>query len=162
MERILRRNNAVFVFVLMAVVIFIVPAMSGELHVGQKVVYPGGADQPPKEKDVGLKFKIDHIAVAGEPSADSLPETQDIDELAALQDSGQFRDVIRATEGRKDPVSRAFRVLATLEEAADEKSQVEKELKTARSLAADSRLPEEIRTRLQEKIRELTDQNQED
>ena len=35
------------------------PAFSGSLFVGQKIIYGGGADSSPQEKDAGVKFEAD-------------------------------------------------------------------------------------------------------
>lgn len=54
-----------------------ISAMNGQeanIVIGEKVIYPGGADQPPKEKDTGIKLKITprinddgYITVEAEP-----------------------------------------------------------------------------------------------
>ena len=131
----------------------VVPAWSGELHVGQKVVYPGGADQPPKEKDIGLKLKVDNITVS-EATTPELPDDQEVDDLTALLDTGRFQDVIHAGAGKKDPISRALVALAIMEE----EGRLAEGLQAAQAVASDPRLTDDLRDRLTEKIQEAREQ----
>ncbi len=61
-----------------------ISAVNGQeatITVGSKVIYPGGADQPPKEKDVGVKLKITpRINDDGYITVDAEPEVSKVDE----------------------------------------------------------------------------------
>lgn len=55
--------------------------MEANILVGTKVVYPGGADQPPKEKDTGIKLKITpRINDDGYITVDAEPEVSFVQE----------------------------------------------------------------------------------
>jgi type IV pilus secretin PilQ/predicted competence protein len=61
-----------------------ISAVNGQeanITVGRKVIYPGGADQPPREKDVGVKLKITpRINDDGYITVDAEPEVSKVDE----------------------------------------------------------------------------------
>jgi type IV pilus assembly protein PilQ len=55
--------------------------MEANIMVGRKVVYPGGADQPPKEKDTGIKLKITpRINDDGYITVDAEPEVSFVED----------------------------------------------------------------------------------
>lgn len=59
-----------------------ISAVNGQeasITVGEKVIYPGGADQPPKEKDTGIKLKITpRINDDGYITVDAEPEVSKV------------------------------------------------------------------------------------
>jgi general secretion pathway protein D len=61
-----------------------ISAVNGQeanIVVGTKVIYPGGADQPPKEKDTGIKLKITpRINDDGYITVDAEPEVSFVEE----------------------------------------------------------------------------------
>lgn len=61
-----------------------ISAVNGQeasITVGKKVIYPGGADQPPKEKDTGIKLKITpRINDDGYITVDAEPEVSTVDQ----------------------------------------------------------------------------------
>lgn len=61
-----------------------ISAVNGQeanIVVGKKVIYPGGADQPPKEKDTGIKLKITpRINDDGYITVDAEPEVSFVEE----------------------------------------------------------------------------------
>jgi len=58
-----------------------VNGQEAEIIVGKKVIYPGGADQPPKEKDTGIKLKVTpRINDDGYITVDAEPEVSFVEE----------------------------------------------------------------------------------
>jgi hypothetical protein len=90
------------------------PVWSGELSVGSKVIYPGGADQPPKEKDVGIKLKANVVGGSVATENDELSDVDDSEspDYQGLLDEGNTRLIIDHTAGKTDAESLAFRALA--------------------------------------------------
>lgn len=49
--------NRIVALIVTLFLCFLLPVNAGSLFVGTKVIYPGGANQPPKEKDTGTSLK---------------------------------------------------------------------------------------------------------
>jgi len=97
-----------FIELLMLCQIFASFLFAAELNIGQKVVYPGGADQPPKEKDVGVKLKVNPISASVETREAEATE-EDYEELLK---AGKAREVLKLLGDKNDPVSEGYRILA--------------------------------------------------
>ena len=139
-------------FVLLAAILAVVPFQGqaqSQLTVGTKVIYPGGTDQPPKEKDTGVSLKVGNIHGAvgdGSPSFDGEGTASAYEDM--LQ-TGQAEDLLRALRGKGDPLSRTYRALALLDlgREADAHREIERAL-------ADRQFPEDLRSRLTEALPE--------
>ena len=129
-----------------AFVLFIQPVMAGgaSLTVGTKVIYPGGSDQPPLEKDTGVKFStgIDNQQTTGQSINAATPE-QTANSLAELAESGNFAELLLMAEGRADPDSQAYKALAMYETGDPEEAE-----KLALQLLQNQQLSEELRQKL--------------
>lgn len=117
---------------------------AGELVVGKKVVYPGGADQPPKEKDVGVKLKVESrggTVFTQDPREEDAVEEKDFEAL--LQD-GKTREILDTTAGKTDPASKGYRALAL--EKVDRRNEARS---TAQEALKSDDLPDDLRERLE-------------
>ncbi len=102
------KTESVTVFFLLS---FSLVLAAAELNVGKKVVYPGGADQPPKEKDTGIKLKVDVISATTFSKEDDTPDQEEMEKL--LQE-GDGKKLLETTANRSDPVSKAYEAMALL------------------------------------------------
>ena len=84
-----------------------VNGQEAEIIVGTKVIYPGGADQPPQEKDTGIKLKITpRINDDGYITVDAEPEVSFVEEWS---DGGRYpvigtraaRTTVRVRDGEE-------------------------------------------------------------
>lgn len=117
------------------------------LTVGTKVIYPGGADQPPKEKDTGVSLKVGNVIAHGSEGSNvaglSLAPGQAA--LETLLEEGRAEDILRVVGSRSDPLSRTYRALALLEQGKTLEARQEAE----RALAL-RQFPPNLRDRLEE------------
>ncbi len=138
--------------VLLAAVLaaFSMPGLAqSQLTVGTKVIYPGGTDQPPKEKDTGVSLKVGNLHGAvgnGSPSFEGEGTASAYEDM--LQ-SGQAEDLLRALRGKIGPLARTYRALALLDlgREADARREIERAL-------ADRQFPEDLRSRLTDALPE--------
>lgn len=141
-------------FVLFAAILAAFPMLAAgqsQLTVGTKVIYPGGTDQPPKEKDTGVSLKVGNIHGA---VGDGCPSNEGEGAESAYEDmlqSGQAEDLLRVLRGKADPLSRTYRALALLDlgREADAHREIERAL-------ADRQFPEDLRSRLTDALPEAT------
>lgn len=85
----------------------------GKLTAGTKVIYPGGADQPPREKDTGVVLNADAIANSttndnGELDSGLLNN----DSLEKLEAAGNYDLMLQLLANRSDPVAMAYKAIA--------------------------------------------------
>jgi type IV pilus assembly protein PilQ len=87
-----------------------ISAVNGQeanINVGSKVIYPGGADQPPKEKDTGIKLKIiPRINDDGYITVDAEPEVSFVKEwsnngMYPVIDSRAAKTTVRVRDGEE-------------------------------------------------------------
>jgi len=145
------RNRSFFYESIMALVFAAVVsslwAQAGSLTVGTKVIYPGGTDQPPKEKDTGITFKVGNIhgSVGSEETVDvSFSQENTWQELI---DSGKSEDLLKALRGKSDPLAATFRVLAYMDLGVvpSARREAEKALKNPN-------FPEDLKERIEEAL----------
>ena len=87
-----------------------ISAVNGQeasITVGTKVIYPGGADQPPKEKDTGIKLKITprinddgYITVDAEPEV-SFVETWSNNGMYPVIGTRSAKTTVRVRDGEE-------------------------------------------------------------
>lgn len=83
--------------------------LAGSLSVGTKVIYPGGADQPPKEKDTGVSLKADVVGIARGSESD----TQEANEhFQQMLDFGEYEKLIDEIGESDDPEILSLKALA--------------------------------------------------
>ena len=123
-----------------------IPSSGAELNVGSKIVYPGGADQPPKEKDVGVKLKVEPVSSSIETQEEFASE----EDLAVLLSDGQTSKILSFTADKKDPSSQAYRALALF--AVDRKKEAEQ---VARKVLKSDDLSSDLRDKLEEALTKL-------
>jgi hypothetical protein len=164
-----RRLCAPSILLLVLCLLITSPSVDGgSLVVGDKVVYPGGADSPPKEKDVGIKLNAevrggpgrarpDSDATLGTDSDVSLPgtgspafaQTGDGDEQEGILDdywvSGDWNAILSETSGRDDSVSCAYRALALFQTGSSAEAR-----RLARNALTDEDLAVDLQIRLEE------------
>ncbi|NLI77616.1 MAG: hypothetical protein GX442_14410 [Candidatus Riflebacteria bacterium] len=138
--------------VLLAAILAAVPFQTlaqSQLTVGTKVIYPGGTDQPPKEKDTGVSLKVGNIHGAVGDGSPSLSGEGAASAYEDMLQSGQAEDLLRALRGQGDPLSRTYRALALLDlgREADAHREIERAL-------ADRHFPEDLRSRLADALPE--------
>lgn len=137
-------NVQVIIVFLVSSLFFFSPLLAGSLNVGTKVIYPGGADQPPKEKDTGISFKADVTGVAREEGQAGDDETIDAE---TMLENGEYEELLSHLDGRNDRQSLALKSLALYYN-----DQVEAAVEIAKKLLADPDLPEATRKRLNEEL----------
>lgn len=130
--------------------VFSLPVASdaGSLTVGTKVIYSGGSDQPPVEKDTGVKFStskssadpVGSAADNGPSEQSSLNSPAVLDEM---MENGDFDELLLAVEGREDPDSQAYMALVMYENGDSEKAKA-----IAINLLKKGRLRPELRKKL--------------
>lgn len=127
-----------------------IASVAGSLTVGSKVIYSGGSDQPPVEKDTGVKFSTGSSSSTSADSAaagaDAMPEQSSTDSPAtfdAMIENGEFDELLLAVEGRDDPESKAYMALAMYENGDSEKAE-----EIARKLLKTGQLQPELRQKL--------------
>ena len=132
--------------------VFSLPVASdaGSLTVGTKVIYSGGSDQPPVEKDTGVKFSTgkSSVAPAGSTADNGPSEQSSLNSpavLDAMMENGEFDELLLAVEGREDPDSQAYMALAMSENGDSEKAEA-----IARNLLKAGQLKPELRKKLLE------------
>ena len=81
-------------------------SFAGSLNVGTKVIYPGGADQPPKEKDTGVSLKTDVVGIAEEQSSNQL------DSYRKMLEEGNYQELLENLEGNDSPEYQTLKALA--------------------------------------------------
>ncbi|MEW6709895.1 MAG: hypothetical protein AB1403_08755 [Candidatus Riflebacteria bacterium] len=97
-----------FLAILLVLVILLpVAVRAGSLTVGTKVIYPGGADQPPKEKDTGVSFKAEVTGIARSSDGNYQPE-----QIMQMLDQGDYDQVLAITRDRHDSQSLAIKAIA--------------------------------------------------
>ncbi|KAF1083275.1 MAG: hypothetical protein GQF41_0053 [Candidatus Rifleibacterium amylolyticum] len=84
-----------------------VNGQEAEIIVGTKVIYPGGADQPPKEKDTGIKLKITprinddgYITVDAEPEV-SFVESWSNNNMYPVIGTRSAKTTVRVRDGEE-------------------------------------------------------------
>ena len=118
-----------------------VPGMlhAGSLTVGTKVIYPGGADQPPKEKDTGVSLKVDVVGVA-EPDQAASTEASSSASLAEMSDNGDYEKILEAVKTPVTLEQKAWKAIALWHTGKEEQaSQLGKGLLKDPSLSPDLR-----------------------
>ncbi|MDD3148537.1 MAG: hypothetical protein PHD82_14685 [Candidatus Riflebacteria bacterium] len=129
-----------------AFILFVLPVIvsGASLTVGTKVIYPGGTDQPPLEKDSGVKFSTGENGDQTAEQGRSIPNTaQTADSLAELAESGDFTELLQVTESRNDPDSQAYKALAMYETGDTEEAE-----ELALKLLKNQQLSDELRQKL--------------
>lgn len=116
----------------------------GKLSVGTKVIYPGGADQPPREKDTGTSLSAESRSSA------ILDEEKDFSEgmitnnaLEKLSQAGEYELMLQNLENRSDDIAMAYRAIAL-----DGTGEYEEGENIAIRLVKKSTLPSELKKRL--------------
>ncbi len=122
------------------------PAFPGKLVVGTKVIYPGGADQPPKEKDTGISWK------AGDEGGSSASAMGGGGSRASLQyqsmlDGGDLDALFREVENRYDPISSYYRVMTLQEMGREEEAASE-----ASRLLRSEHFPPDLKAKIQDSM----------
>lgn len=82
---------------------------AGSLSVGTKVIYPGGADQPPKEKDTGVSLNADIVGIAADKNAD---DEETIEHFKQMLEEEDYENLLQKISDRNDPESLALKALA--------------------------------------------------
>ena len=84
-----------------------VNGQEAEIIVGKKVIYPGGADQPPKEKDTGIKLKVvprinddGYITVDAEPEV-SFVESWSNNNMYPVIGTRSAKTTVRVRDGEE-------------------------------------------------------------
>ncbi|MFZ2960914.1 MAG: hypothetical protein WA705_28885 [Candidatus Ozemobacteraceae bacterium] len=121
---------------------------AGELKVGTKVIYSGGADQPPQEKDTGVKLKADVIGIAA-PGKEE--EVIDQDELDGFLTERNFKAILEKTEKKTDLVSKSYEVLALMGEG--RKSEAGGK---AKKVLKSEELPDDLRTKVEDALTQIS------
>ncbi|MFZ5950518.1 MAG: hypothetical protein ACOYXC_07420 [Candidatus Rifleibacteriota bacterium] len=125
--------------ILLILAIFLPAAvLAGSLTVGTKVIYPGGADQPPKEKDTGVSFKAEVTGMARSSSGKCQP-----DQIMQMLEQGDYSQVLAVTENRHDSQSLAMKAIA-LFHSDEEKAAID----LAEKLMKDKNLSRELKEKL--------------
>ncbi|RCK79582.1 MAG: hypothetical protein OZSIB_4336 [Candidatus Ozemobacter sibiricus] len=115
------------------------------------MIYPGGADQPPKEKDTGVSLKVDKIIGHGSAVSerDDLPLAPGQAALETLLVEGRPEEILRIVGSRSDPLSRTYRALALLD-----LGKISLARQEADQALAQRRFPPDLRARLEEAFSE--------
>lgn len=120
----------------------------GKLNVGTKVIYPGGADQPPREKDTGVSLNAEVKGSAGlNESTDFSNGMITNNALEKLDKTGEYELMLASLENRSDDVALAYRAIAL--EATDEYEEGET---IAIKIVQSKNLPLKLKKRLIEKF----------
>lgn len=85
----------------------------GKLTAGTKVIYPGGADQPPREKDTGVSLNAD--AVLSSKGNDNVEFDSGVltnDSLEKLEAAGDYDLMLQLLANRSDPVAMSYKAIA--------------------------------------------------
>ena len=125
------KKDSLFIALLLIaawVVSFPLVSVAGSLTVGSKVIYSGGSDQPPVEKDTGVKFSTGKSSAAPVDSTadDDTSEQSSLNSPAVLDamiENGEFDELLLAVEGRDDPDSQAYMALAMYENGDSDKAE---------------------------------------
>lgn len=118
---------------------FFLPVNAGSLFVGTKVIYPGGENQPPKEKDIGTSLKASARGNVAEKSMD--------DKLKQLFEDEDYETILNVT---KTAVSRESKVYKTI--ALFRLNRKKEAKKLAKVLLKDKNLSEENYNKLCEEL----------
>lgn len=94
---------------LIAVIFQTTLVFAGSLSVGTKVIYPGGTDQPPKEKDTGVSFNADIVGLAADENID---EEKTIEHFKQMLEEEDYDNLLQQISDRNDPESLALKSLA--------------------------------------------------
>jgi len=120
----------------------------GKLSVGTKVIYPGGADQPPREKDTGVSLNADVKSAAILNNETDFPNgIISNNALEKLDKAGAYELMLQSLENRSDDVALAYKAIAL--EATDEYEEGEN---IALRLVKKGSLPHELKKRLIKKF----------
>lgn len=156
-----RRQRLLLIFLATVAALLIAPATqssAGTLSVGTKVIYPGGPDQPPLEKDTGVVFSAG--ATGGGSEEDDAPRNSAApgDSLNSLESEGSYDEILDLTGNRNDPEARAYRAIALFNSGNSDEA-----IETGRQLLLENRLTPELRQKiidelgLEEPSEELSD-----
>ncbi len=124
---------------------------AGSLTVGTKVIYPGGTDQPPKEKDTGVSLNAEIAGTADVESEDQL------DLYRRLLEEGDYQTLLENVENNDNPEFQTLKALALY--YSDEEDAA---LKLAKKLLINPNLSQEAKTKLCEEMAIEMPENQED
>lgn len=121
--------------------LFIPALFAAELQVGKKVVYPGGVGQPPKEKDVGVKLKVELISATITADREATLDEDAMEDLLKEEKPGEL---LKALENQTDPVSEAYKALAL--QAVNRKQEARQK---AKELIDSGECPDELKARME-------------
>ena len=127
---------------------FLLPVNAGSLFVGTKVIYPGGANQPPKEKDTGTSLKAS--------ARGNFPEKSLTDNLNKLLDDEDYDTLLQMAKASDNKESRVYEAIALFH--LDRKKEA---LSLAKKLLKDKTLPEDYCTKLCEEL-EIDEQEEQE
>jgi hypothetical protein len=124
---------------LLSLFFFINPANSASLNVGTKVIYPGGAGQPPKEKDSGTSLNFD-----AKGASLNYKQRQNLNELLENED---FETLLRTARLILTREAKIYEAIALFK-----LGQKKKGIKLGKKLLKDKKLPEYLREKLCEEL----------
>ena len=113
---------------------------AGSLTVGTKVIYPGGADQPPQEKDTGVSLKGSAIGHGG---ASGQAVSRDTESPEALEEAGDYEGILVSCSKSSDLNSRAWVAIAMWYIGSESEAQ-----RNAAALIKEEGLSEEMKDKL--------------
>jgi len=99
--------------VLFALFILFLPnnGTTSSLTVGTKVIYPGGTDQPPKEKDTGVSLKVESVRVS-DPDSEEPQEYAEEEFFDKMLNRGDAKKLLQIVSRRNDATGKAYTFLA--------------------------------------------------
>lgn len=136
----------------MAFCFFLLPLLlwAGSLTVGTKVMYPGGADQPPKEKDTGVSLKVDVVGMSGSETEEPFSESASAaSQLTMWAENGEYDQMLEALETPKTSEEKAWKAIALLKTGEGDAGD-----QLAREALKDPGLPSHLRRRLSDELGE--------
>jgi hypothetical protein len=131
------KNNKIYLLTVIFLFVMAATAFCGSLQVGTKVIYPGGADQPPKEKDTGVSLNAEVTGIARE-TADAGEQSPE-----EIYDRNDYETTIEILKKRSDHESKTFTAIALFNLGNEDEA-----AEMARKLLEDPELPEELLYRL--------------
>ncbi|HNV68966.1 MAG TPA: hypothetical protein PKO06_04650 [Candidatus Ozemobacteraceae bacterium] len=117
---------------------------AGSLTVGTKVIYPGGPDQPPKEKDTGVSLKAEVVGISDESDVADPTSASATEDLALLAESGRYEDLLEQVEEPKTTEQIAWKALALWETGSEHEARV-----LATQALKEKNLPRHLREKLE-------------